>query len=41
MKETGEGGVEVRLEGLKMFGVTEDDLICEGVDHNGGVSEVV
>ncbi len=41
MKETGEGGIEVRLEGLKMFGVTVDDQVCEGVDHNGGVSEVV
>ena len=24
-----------------MFGVTVDDQVCEGVDHNGGVSEVV
>ena len=40
-EETGEGVVEVRLEGVEMFGVSEDDEVGEGVDINGGVSETV
>ena len=31
-EETSEGGIEDRLEGLEMFGETEDDQVCEGVD---------
>jgi hypothetical protein len=40
-EKAGVGGIEGRLEGLEMFGVTEDDQDCEGVDGNGGVPDEV
>ncbi len=33
--------VERRLEGVEVFGVTEEDEFGEGVDGDGGVSETV
>ncbi len=40
-KEEGEGGIEDRLEGVEMFGVSKDTEVGEGVDNNCGVSEEV
>ena len=33
--------VERRLEGVEVFGVTEEDEVGEGVDDDGGVPEAV
>jgi hypothetical protein len=40
-EETGEGGIEGGLEGLKVFGVSKDDQVCEGMNGNGGVPKTV
>ena len=40
-EEVGDGVVDSRLEGVEVFGVTEEDEVGEGVDGDGGVSETV